>query len=322
MSLIDDDVENIRAALRFLSGSPPPDDRFDRLAFALHKWWYVHGEIEEGRRALDEALARRAGRTERFDGRLLAASGNLEWGAGRLAEARDRYERSLAVWHRLGEHTQAAAMHSNIAIVCHRLGDSESALREHEHALSAYERAGDTRGLAFAKLNYSAGLIDDGRLDDAARLLLEVLPVLLELDDRFRIGVAYANLGRLERLRRNFAKAEEWLRRALACRAAINDRAGALRAVHELGLCRASSGQFTSAVALLAHAVSRARDCGTVFETRDERERESLLGGARSALRESEFGCAWQAGSAATSWESLVAQKEQDWPPTTGCKSA
>lgn len=306
MALIDDDIDNIRAALRVLAGFPPSDDRFGRLAFAMHKWWYVHGQFEEGRRALGEALARRAGGSERFDGRLLAACGNLEWGAGRFADARALYERSLAVWDRLGEHTQAAAMHSNIAIVRDRSGDRDGSLREHVMALGAYERAGDVRGLAFARLNFSGLLIEEHRLDEAAELLLAALPVLRSVNDQYRLGAGLNNLGRLERRREKFALAEDWLRQALVVRAAIDDRAGALRTLHELGLSLVSGGQVRFGVAALAYAVTTASMTGATFDARDEHEREAALQNARSKVGEAEFQKAWRAGQTAPNWQTLL----------------
>ncbi|MBX3407540.1 MAG: protein kinase [Phycisphaeraceae bacterium] len=308
MALIDDDVENIRAALRFLAGSPPPDDRFDRLAFAMHKWWYVHGEFEEGRRALGEALARRAGSEERFDGRLLAASGNLEWGAGRFSDARSSYERSLAVWERLGEHTQAAAMHSNIAIVCHRLGDIESGLREHERALAAYERAGDTRGLAFAKVNASGLLLEAGRLDDAEQVLKEALPVLQELKDQYRIGAALFNLGQVAHARGDYAAALSRYGETLECRNAISDRAGIVRTLHEIGLCKVESGAVREGVALMAHAVAAPLSISVSIDRQNAKKGLLALERAKGLLGDEEYQSVWKRGRDAQNWIDLMQQ--------------
>lgn len=314
MAMIDDDIDNIRAALRVLAGSPPPDDRFDRLAFAMHKWWYVHGEFEEGRRALGEVRSRRAGATERFDGRVLAASGNLEWGAGRLADARRLYERSLEVWERLGEHTQAAAMHSNLAIVRDRSGDRDGSLREHSMALEAYGRAGDSKGLAFARLNFSSLLIEEDRLDEAAELLLAAVPVLRSVNDQFRLGACLNNFGRLERRRGRFALAEDWLRQALVIRAAIDDRAGALRTLHEFGLSLVSAGRTRLGVAALACSVAAAPTVGAKFDSRDEQEREAALRKARLDLGEAQYSGAWRAGQTASNWQALLNDAELDTP--------
>jgi non-specific serine/threonine protein kinase len=306
LAVIDEDIENIGAALRVLSSSPPPDDRFDRLAFAMHKWWYVHGEFEEGRRALGAALARRAGATTRFDGRLLAASGNLEWGAGRFAEAGALYERSLQVWERLGEHTQAAAMHSNLAIVLDRLGDTEAALREHERALAAYERAGDAKGLAFARLNASALLIRIKRLDDAERELRSALPVLRELNDHFRVGAALFNLGQSAQLRSDHARAIELFRQSLECRRVINDRAGAVRTLHEIGLSKVAVGEARAGVALIAHAVTGCSIVGTSIDREREIERAKAVERAQSELGPDVFNAAWTQGQSAQEWADLL----------------
>lgn len=296
MALIDDDIDNIRTALRVLAGSPPPDDRFDRLAFAMHKWWYVHGEFDEGRRALGAALARRAGGAERFDGRLLAACGNLEWGAGRFDAARALYERSLAVWERLGEHTQAAAMHSNLAIVLDRLGDNEAALREHEQALAAYERAGDAKGLAFARLNVSGPLFKLERYDEAEQNLNSAVPVLRELKDQFRVGAALFNLGQVAQIRGDYLTALALYEQVLECRRAISDRVGILRTLHEIGICKVATGCTQEGVAILAHAVRGSLSAGVSIDPLNVRFREAAIDRAKSMLGSSGFEAAWSKG--------------------------
>lgn len=293
LALIDDDAQNIEAALRTFETMPDDGDRLARLAFAMHKWWTVHGVYDRGLHWLAVARERRLGRSEQFDGRLAAAAGNLEWSRGRFADARARFEEAIAVFRRLGDDRRIAAILSNIAITHDRLGDISSARACHEQSVEIYERLADTQGLAFARLNLSSLLIHEGRCEDAARVLQACLPALEQLGDRHRCGVAFHNLGESMLRMGDPRGAMKALERAVDHRIGVGDRNGAAHSELLIGLCLAEMGEPERAAAVLGAATRQCSRLGVAFQ-RDEAARiEAARGRLGAELGQERFERVW-----------------------------
>lgn len=105
-----DAVETYREVLRRDPVFPEADYRLARALAEL-------GEIDAARRAYESAL-----RTKANDARALAEIGHLELNAGKLAEALDLYDRSLAA------DPAVARVHGNRAIALQRLGRKDEAI--------------------------------------------------------------------------------------------------------------------------------------------------------------------------------------------------
>ncbi len=299
------DEENIRAALRFLESCLSSEDRLPRLAFAMHKWWYVHGLFDEGMHWLTVAIKLRGSATETLDARLAAASGNFAWGAGRYAEARDAFEHSSPVWEKLGEHARVAAMQSNIAIAHDRLGDAERAGQSHLRALQTYERIGDESGLAFARLNFSSFLIHQRRFAEALDVIDRCLPVFCRIGDRHRIGVAMHNLGETNVRKGDLAAGHAALVTAVEHKDAVGDRSGLAHSLLWLGFCLVEQSK-DAAASVLALATRLCAESHLIID-RDERERlESARAHLRERLGMAVFEREWQAGSTAQSWRAVL----------------
>lgn len=293
LALIDDDAQNIEAALRTFESMPDEDDRLARLAFAMHKWWTVHGVYERGLHWLSVARKRRLDRSEQFDGRLAAAAGNLEWSRGRFADARARFEEAIAVFRSLGDDRRIAAILSNIAITHDRLGDISSARACHEQSVEIYERLADTQGLAFARLNLSSLLIHEGRCEDAIQVVKACLPALEQLGDRHRCGVAFHNLGESMLRLGDIRGAVHALERAVYHRIGVGDRNGAAHSELLIALCLATQDDPERAAAALGAATRKCSRLGVAFQ-RDEAARiEAARGGLEAQLGKERFARAW-----------------------------
>lgn len=119
---------------------------------------------------------------------------------GDLLNARDHYQRALAIYREAGHDFAALSATCNLANVNWGLGDldaAEATLREQEAVLRR-SRFGTRRPLGFALMNLSGVLVEKGELGEALALAREGLPLVREsgsawlFADHLALRAAYA----------------------------------------------------------------------------------------------------------------------------------
>jgi hypothetical protein len=102
-----DDLDDLRAAL-IRTADAGDVDLFLRLATALAPYWRYYGDIREGRRWLQQAVAVSGWTSPIVRARVLRSGGWLETVAGELDAGRDMLEQSLALFEGLDEPREIA----------------------------------------------------------------------------------------------------------------------------------------------------------------------------------------------------------------------
>jgi predicted ATPase len=227
------ELDNVRAALDRFEERGQWEHAL-RLGAALLEFWSGRAHIAEGLQRLEAALAADERPTAARAEALLAAA-DLAYGTGAIELSRQRADAALELSRRLGSTWVEAAAVSNLASIAagegdharaHGLweqsarlfresGDERSALfddrlvawmlaelGEHERAIELYEvtlqraRAiGDEYAQAQCLDGLGSRALEDGRLEDAAAMLLEAYELYARLDDRYRIPIGVARLG-------------------------------------------------------------------------------------------------------------------------------
>jgi predicted ATPase len=226
--------DNLRAALRWsFSGGDPELGLM--LAARLGQFWYLHGDLSEGRRWLDLAVT--SGSATASEQRAIA----LDW-AGYLAAEQgddpvellessrrcaldagaldvaaqatshlaallpaDRQDESVP----LGEEAVALARASGsrwiLGIALNNLGEVFRMIGDDRRALAAYEESyavrleiGDRSLLALSLSNLSEMAVTSGDLERARSLSSEALGYAEQLSDRRHVSFALTNLGWIE----------------------------------------------------------------------------------------------------------------------------
>ena len=223
---------------------------------------------------------------------------------GSIAMMREEYEpavrllqeaRSLA--HAAGdERINAGAVHSlgRIALARENWDEASEALTES----LALHRALDDRAKAAAALN-NLGLVARYRGDMAAarHLLNQALSEHRSLGDRPRTAITLLNLGTVERVDRRYEQAASALRQSAALALEIEDRRVQTWCIKEFGHLTCAVGNWESGIRLLAASESLRQTLGMSFRPADPGELSRDVSLARSALGQSEFDAAWEAGS-------------------------
>jgi len=189
--LLVEDGANLLAAFEWARGQP--SDLGLRLGAALGDYFVHVGRVNDGRRWLDEALAKGTD-DPRLRSWALREVGGLAWRQGDYASARAQDQEALDIASAIGDpHLQAAALHS-LAFVELSAGDVASALDHGHKALDLTRAHGDVRTLGFAELalGWASYAQDDPAAgDEHMRAALEVDQGDLYITGQAHLGLQF-----------------------------------------------------------------------------------------------------------------------------------
>jgi tetratricopeptide (TPR) repeat protein len=116
-------------------------------------------------------------------------------------------DRALALYTELGDLQGQGIAHSNLGLLSIMRGQWEDGLTHWEQSQATLRAAGDEVTGALFSVNLAEARLEQGRLDDAERLLRQAARVYAAADDRASIAYADRILARVEARRGEFDKA-------------------------------------------------------------------------------------------------------------------
>jgi predicted ATPase/class 3 adenylate cyclase len=301
--------DNLRAALSWAIEGGRTDTAL-RLGGALWWFWLVQGHLSEGRRWLEEALAKDDGRQAGSSARSSARSSvraKALIGAGRLLLEQSDLERATALLEEgvellrgVGHKGGLADALDNLGIARAYGGDLERAKALFEESVELFREAGDGWGVAevLNNLALTAGL--QGEKEQVMALHEESLRIRRELGDERGIAMSLGNLA-AEAMRRGDSEgAAQLCEEGLPLARGLGDKG--LTAMHlgNLGVAILDQGDPERATELLAEAIAIGHELGDTYHLHGglmnlaqaagaagEALREARLFGAAQGLRES-----------------------------------
>jgi tetratricopeptide (TPR) repeat protein len=242
------------------------------LSVAGSMWWYwwVTGQMLQGRAYLDRALEATLGEISARRGQALRAAASLARNSGDLAAARDLGQQALDTFRRLDQTPGIVAALNNLCITAQAQSDYDASLAFGYEALRLAQQTGDDRATA-AALNNTAGTLRClGRLDEAAGQFTRALNRFRHIADRRGEAAALFNLATVDRRQHRPELSRERYLQALALYTDLTIVEGQLDALEGLAHLDALAGQHRAAlVALLVCKRERARLNAPLF-TPDE----------------------------------------------------
>jgi predicted ATPase/DNA-binding SARP family transcriptional activator len=215
LSRLDDEIDNLRAALAWALDVGGDETLGLRLAGALWRYWYSRGYLEEGQTwlscavslntdppppprlkaiqglgnlcyARDDNLAARRYYEEcvtlaealgdrRIQASALASLANVKVEEGHHEEARAHFEVSLRLFREGDDRRGAALTLSNLAIVECAAGSYTAARALHKQGLELFRQLGAHQNIALEANNYAHTLLQLRALEEVAPLLAESL---------------------------------------------------------------------------------------------------------------------------------------------------
>jgi len=324
------DHGNIRAALDWALAHGEAGEAL-RLCVALRWFWLMRSFSSEGRRWLDDALARTADVAEtkhggegatpsellsrtagrELRGHALHLAGILAQNQGDLEEAVSRAGQALAIFRSLDHRAGLAKTLGALGTLAQDRGEFARANELLEEGLALRRELGDASGVGDTLLNLSMVATALGDFERAAERGRESLDVLRRLGNRHNAAAALDTLGQVAMYRSDYAGADELFEQSLLIRRELDDAhcsGSSLIHLGQLALLREqperATALFRDSLPLLQRAGARASIAGALdglARTAVVRERWSdaaMLFGAAEELREAGGSAPWPQESA------------------------
>ena len=234
-----------------------------RLASALWRFWYVHGDTSEGRQYLERALARKEVQTRtEVRARALNGAGALAFHQCDYASARALYNEALSIYRELENRQGIAMALNNLSNVASSQGDYTTARALYEESLALKREMGDRYGAAITLSNLGSVVRHLGDYASAGALYEESLRIRRELGDKHGIAMSLNNLGNLAQLQRNDVSARALEEESLSLCRELGDRQGIARALSGLGNVNCRQHDYVSARAHFEEALKLSEELG------------------------------------------------------------
>jgi non-specific serine/threonine protein kinase len=292
---LDAERENLRAALGWTLDAGPSEVGV-RIAAALFRYWDSRGQLAEGQRWLNRALAGAGEVGDQWRAKALNAAGNVARRRGEIQVARSALDQALALWRALDDMRGVAAALANLGNIDFDLGDYERAAAEYQESLNLYRRVADRVGMALALNNLGIAHREQGQVDAAVALHEESLALRRDVGDQGGIAQALDNLGRAALEHGDQQRALRLLREGLALSRELGDRSAWAMTLEDIGRALAMDGQLAQAARLWGAAGSMRDRFGTPMPAHRHKRHATAVEAARTQLGASPFDEAWEAG--------------------------
>lgn len=245
---LDEDMENLRAALEWSRDAADDSGHALRMAAALGGYWLRRGAWQEGREQLSRALAR-SSPLERtlVRARVLSHCAGLASCQGEYEHARSQFAEALDICRELGDSRQIAALCGYLGNAHWRLGDCACARALHEEALALCRELGDVRGVSTALHNMGLVAAGEGRYAHARSVFTQSLEIRRMLGDRLGMAESLNDLGLCAMKLGDCAAAREAMQTSLEIRRESGKLDQIAIALNNMGVIANECGDFERA---------------------------------------------------------------------------
>ncbi|HMA33334.1 MAG TPA: tetratricopeptide repeat protein [Chloroflexia bacterium] len=261
MARLEQEHNNLRATLHWV------DDHGDMetallLTGALWRFWWTRGYLSEGRRWLEDTLARSAGMPATLRAKVLDGAGLLARDQGDLAQSLAWIEQSLALYREIPDVEGVANALDNLGWTRLFQGDELAAAQAGEESLALYRARHNQYGIASAL--HLLGWIAMSRQDhtQAAAAFTESLALARQLNNRRTVASILNSLGEVARLQEDYGPAALLYRESLALNQEMGSKRGVAMALHNLGYSAHHQGDLPQAAAYFMESLQLFRDLG------------------------------------------------------------
>jgi predicted ATPase len=301
---LEEEHDNIRAALSWSLGQSQDAELTLRMGAALGEFWYLRGHFGEGRRWLEEALAKSGRTPTAARARALHRVSWLAFLQGDLDRAEEASDEGLGLegvelFRTGGGDSTAADLQRMLGMVVGTRGELERETELLEESLALSREAGSLRGMAGAIFILGATWRARGDLERATQFLEEALTMFRETGDQALISSVLTHLGFTFVLQGDLERATAASEEAAAMLQEQKHSSYLAYALENLGWTALLRGDSERARALFAESIQLLLDTGDklsapdtlgglacVAEARGETERAARLFAACEALPE------------------------------------
>jgi len=286
--------DNVRAALTWLLEEGDAE-AMQRLATALHPFWYVRGYLSEGRTWLERTLIENRLTPAPVQAGAKLAAGWLAWVQGDYAQAEAWLHDSLEAFRALGHtHGVAEGLHI-LGMVATDRGDFVQATTLLTEALDLFRTLGDTLWIGFLLNALGIVAYEQGKPERAAPLFTEALAQFRTMGETNGTVYALTNLGKIALARGDIDQAATYYRERLALWKEHGEEMSVAGCFRGLAIIAAAIGKCEEAARLFGAAEALRERIG-VPQARHRARYEQAVNHCRADLGEERMLALWHDG--------------------------
>jgi predicted ATPase/DNA-binding XRE family transcriptional regulator len=274
-----------------------------RMAWSMWKLWWLHGYRNEGRRRLEEALAKGTGLSDSARARLLFVAATLGQASGDFESTPPLIEESLALFRRLEDRVGIAEALGTKGLIALGQERYEEGLAYIEESVALYLESGRKRA-AGAMLGFAAGApLARGDIAGARRLAERALPLAREPGGaRDAVYVVLYPLAAVARAESDHERAAQLLREGLTLSVEIGEENNVAYCLEGLAAVAADKNELERAARLwgAAEAILETTETLTSPHVPDRSLHQRQVADARARLAAEAWQKAWAQGRAMT----------------------
>lgn len=246
---LDEQSDDIRAALAWSTSTAEEAETALRLALAMGPYWLTRGHISEGRTWVERALAAEAGGRPRpaLRAPLLRLAANLARRQTDFATARRAIEEALAIERERDDKRGIARTLSELSALLFEEGDFASCRAIEAETLPMLRDLGDEEGLIQQLTAVGLRALAEQDAQTAITALDEVVALARRSHRRDALGQALLNRGVAEMEAGRMEEAGHWLKESITVARGVGDRLGTAYALSNIGLVHYGLGHLADA---------------------------------------------------------------------------
>ncbi len=291
--------ENVRAALALGLEDTVRPARLLQMCVSIYRYWYIDGDVAQGRRWLTAALALVSDDSP-LRPKALTALGNLAYAQGDAVASEAYYTECLDLYKRMGDVRGVATTLGNLANLNRFTGQLPQAQSFAIECLNILQRLDDVHGVAMISGNLAAIARKRGDYTVALDYSEQAVKQFRKLEDPGNLAIALTNMSSIAR---RLGRFEESAAHLAECLDLCVER-GARRDLGIVftctGILNIHMGAHAAAAQLLAAGEEMCRRL-EITPPQDSRERlEGDLGVIRSAIGDDCLKREWLCGTQLT----------------------
>jgi predicted ATPase len=272
---LEDERDNVRAALSWLLDASRGEDALEILA-STGRFWWVRGPAE-GLAWLENAVASPGASPERL-ALALEVAGGCAWFTGDAERALEFFEEGLSRFRELGDRAGVAMMLTRLGPPLQAVGRDEEAEAVVRQSLAVHRELGEKGETMLALHMLGAFASERGDRNEARLLLEEAAAICHELGDTFFLPYNLLNLAEVALEEGDLEYAEALSREGLDVARDIGDEMMEVYALALLSISAARRGELALAGRLWGAAERHEQELGPTLVEIDDPHYRELLG--------------------------------------------
>jgi DNA-binding CsgD family transcriptional regulator/tetratricopeptide (TPR) repeat protein len=288
-----------------------------RLGWALWLFWWIHGHFAEGRRWMEEALAKDIVMSAPLRAKSLFVAGTMACGQGDHQSAEPLLEESVALFRELGDRRGVAYALGSAAVLAITQERYERGIVYSEEATDLFLEVGDKWGAAPMLGCSAVGWLNRGNHGRAKDLAERGLALCRATGDKHGTSIALGTLARVAQAERDHERARDLFEEGLTVSAELGNQADIVHCLEGLASVAGAEGLVVRAAHLWGAAEALLEEIEAVYAYVPDRSLHRSQVAARSLIEEMAWEAAWAEGRTMTPEQAIEYALDRSATPET-----